>query len=75
MNIRREIRQYYFDYFVTADTLELRNIADAAMLIILSAMSRKESRGLHFSLDYPNTMLISNDTILDRTVETKTNHL
>ncbi len=69
MNIRREIRQYYFDYFVTADTLELRNIADAAMLIILSAKSRKESRGLHFSLDYPDTMLISQDTILDRSLQ------
>ena len=52
-NLRREIRQYYFDYWVTTDTLELRNIADVAALIIRSAARRKESRGLHYTLDYP----------------------
>jgi L-aspartate oxidase len=52
-NLRREIRQYYFDYWVTPDTLELRNIADVAALIIRSAANRKESRGLHYTLDYP----------------------
>jgi L-aspartate oxidase len=52
-NLRREIRQYYFDYWVTPDTLELRNIADVAALIIRSAAHRKESRGLHYTLDYP----------------------
>lgn len=64
MNIRREIRQYYFDYIVTSDTLELRNIADAAMLIIQSAMHRKESRGLHYTLDYPNLLPKAEDTVL-----------
>ncbi len=52
-NLRREIRQYYFDYWVTPDTLELRNIADVAALIIRSAAHRRESRGLHYTLDYP----------------------
>jgi L-aspartate oxidase len=53
-NLRREIRQYYFDYWVTPDTLELRNIADVAALIIRSATRRQESRGLHYTLDYPD---------------------
>ncbi len=52
-NLRREIRQYYFEYWVTPDTLELRNIADVAALIIRSAAHRRESRGLHYTLDYP----------------------
>lgn len=51
-NLRREIRQYYLDYVVTADVLELRNIAAVAGLVIRSAQARKESRGLHYSLDY-----------------------
>lgn len=63
-NIRREIREYYFDYLVTSDMLELRNIADAALLIIKSAMHRKESRGLHYTLDYPLTSQNPQDTIM-----------
>ncbi len=52
-NLRMEIRQYYLAYLVTADVLELRNIADIAELVIRSAMLRRESRGLHYTLDYP----------------------
>jgi L-aspartate oxidase len=52
-NLRQEIRQYYQDYLVTPDILELRNIADVGELIIRSAQARKESRGLHYTLDYP----------------------
>ena len=52
--LRQEIRQYYLAYLVTADTLELRNIADVAELVVRSAMLRKESRGLHYTLDYPD---------------------
>jgi len=52
-NLRQEIRQYYLDYLVTADILELRNIAAVGELVVRSAMQRKESRGLHYTLDYP----------------------
>ena len=63
-NIRGEIRQYYFDYLITADTLDLRNLADVAELIIRSAHQRRESRGLHYTLDYPAKLPEARDTIL-----------
>ncbi len=63
-NLRREIREYYFDYLVTADTLELRNLALVAELIVRSALRRKESRGLHYTLDYPATRRTARDTVL-----------
>jgi L-aspartate oxidase len=51
--IYQEIEQHYRDYFVTPNMIELRNIALVSLLIIQSALSRKESRGLHFIEDYP----------------------
>ena len=63
-NLRGEIRDYYFDYLVTPDILELRNIAAVAELIIRSARHRKESRGLHFTLDYPERAPSATDTII-----------
>ncbi len=63
--LRYEIRQYYLDYFVTADVLELRNIATVAELVVRSAMLRRESRGLHFTLDYPDqNEIYRRDTII-----------
>ena len=66
--MQEEILEYYWDFKVNSDLLELRNIATVAELIIASAMARPESRGLHFNLDYPNTdpAWAQRDTVLRR---------
>ncbi len=66
-----EIRDYYWKYHVTSDLLELRNIAVVADLIITCAMLRKESRGLHFTSDYPREAAEAVDTVVSRFGGTK----
>lgn len=62
--LQKEINDYYSNYKVSNDLIELRNLAVAAELIIRSAIQRRESRGLHYSLDYPELSPIAQDTIL-----------
>lgn len=67
-NLLQEIQEYYWDFKVTGDLLELRNIATVADMIVNSALQRRESRGLHCTLDYPSPdpALASQDTLVRR---------
>ncbi|MDZ4677984.1 MAG: L-aspartate oxidase [Oligoflexia bacterium] len=63
--LQDEIKEYYWNFRVNKDLLELRNIALIAELVIESALSRKESRGIHFTLDYPDTnQKFASDTVI-----------
>ncbi len=62
--LQQEISDYYSNYKVSKDLLELRNLSVVAELIIRSAMLRKESRGLHHTLNYPDTLPEQRDTVL-----------
>ena len=64
--LRGEIDEYYASFRVNRDLLELRNLVDCAELIVRSALSRHESRGLHYSRDYPYTLPVSFPTVLSR---------
>ena len=69
--IRKEIEKYYWDFHVTPDLLDLRNIATTAELIIDCSLARKESRGLHYNADYPvlESEMNGVDTIVQRNLK------
>ncbi len=62
--LQQEVAEYYGNHRISRDLLELRNLIVVADLIIQSAIRRKESRGLHFTLDYPNLLPEPRDTVL-----------
>ncbi len=62
--LRQEVGDYYKHFRVTPDLIELRNLVEVADLIIRSALSRHESRGLHYTLDFPGTDVKAKDTVL-----------
>ena len=62
--LQKEIDEYYSNYRISTNLIELRNLVMVAELIIRSAQARKESRGLHYTLDYPELLPDIRDTIL-----------
>jgi L-aspartate oxidase len=64
--IKREIQEYYRQCIVTSDLLELRNLHLVSELVIRCALARKESRGLHYTLDYKDSLPLAHDTVLRR---------
>ncbi len=69
--LQQEINEYYWKFLVTGDLIELRNIADAGEIIVRSAMQRKESRGLHYTIDYPerDDKNFMRDTIIQKEIK------
>jgi L-aspartate oxidase len=66
-NLQKEVQEFYWNFKVTTDLLELRNLVTVAALIVDCALSRKESRGLHYTLDHPETgELFIRDTVMRR---------
>ena len=62
--LSHEVAEYYGSFRVSTDLIELRNLLQTAELIVMSALKRKESRGLHYILDYPQTDAEAKDTVL-----------
>ena len=62
--LKDEIHEYYANFRVSNDLIELRNLVQTAELIVRCAMARKESRGLHYSADYPQTLAEAEDTVM-----------
>ena len=73
--LQDEIDDYYANFRVTRDLLELRNLVDCAKLIVRSALRRHESRGLHYSRDFPETLPVSFPTVLTRTARRRPDSL
>lgn len=64
--LKQEVKEYYANFRITSNLLELRNLLTVAELIIECAMRRKESRGLHYTLDYPQTNTEIKDTLVSK---------
>ena len=62
--LNQEVSEHYGKYRISSDLIELRNLLQVANLIVRSAMMRKESRGLHYNLDYPETLDTPKNTLL-----------
>ncbi len=62
--VEEECADYYWRHPVSRDMIELRNLVQVATLMVLSALRRKESRGLHYAQDYPETLEVAHDTVL-----------
>jgi len=62
--LAQEVDEYYSNFRVTPDLIELRNLLEVARLIVRSALHRKESRGLHYTIDYPEMLPEARETVL-----------
>jgi L-aspartate oxidase len=67
-NLQREVQEFYWNFKITAPLLELRNLVQVAALIVDSAQNRRESRGLHYTLDYPEMESKPQDSQMRRVV-------
>ena len=65
-NLQNEIHEYYWNFKVDPTLLELRNMILVARLIVDCALQRRESRGLHYTLDYPERATISADSLVKK---------
>ena len=65
--LKKEVEEYYWDFKITRELIELRNLVYVSLLIVRCAMARKESRGLHYTLDHPETLeTYRKDTVINR---------
>jgi len=65
-NLHREVREFYWDFKITAELLELRNLVETASLMVDCAVSRRESRGAHYTKDYPEKVDPPKDSVMRR---------